>query len=103
MGRRIVVSLRLLLIGSILGAVLGVLAGACGRGQAVPSSPTTSITVCSFVVLAIPVFVLAVLLKIGALDVQRRGRANALRVHRRVHPGPGRRLLDARSSTGCST
>lgn len=66
MGRRIAVSLRLLLIGTILGGVLGVLAGAWGAiRQYKPSDQAT--TLLSFVVLSTPVFVLAIVLEIAAV------------------------------------
>jgi peptide/nickel transport system permease protein len=68
MGRRMGVSLRLLLIGSILGGVLGVAVGAI---SAVKQYRLTdhSVTLISFVILSTPVFLLAVLLKIGALHL----------------------------------
>jgi peptide/nickel transport system permease protein len=68
LGRRIWVSLRLLLIGSVLGCVLGVLVGAHGAVRQYRLSDRVS-TLGSFVVMAVPVFVLAVLLKIGAHQV----------------------------------
>jgi ABC-type dipeptide/oligopeptide/nickel transport system permease component len=64
MGRRIWVSLRLLLIGTVLGCVLGVLIGAYGAVRQYRLGDRLS-TLGSFVVLAVPVFVLAVLLQIG--------------------------------------
>ncbi|MEY2397298.1 MAG: glutathione transport system permease protein [Actinomycetota bacterium] len=68
MGRRMGVTLRLLLIGSVIGGVLGV---ALGVVSAVKQYQFTdySATIASFVVLSIPVFLLAVLLKVGALNV----------------------------------
>ena len=66
MGRRIGVSLRLLLIATIVGGVLGVLAGAWGAiRQYRPSDH--AITLLSFVILSTPVFVLAVVLQIAAV------------------------------------
>jgi peptide/nickel transport system permease protein len=66
MRRRIGVSLRLLLIGTIVGGVLGVLVGAWGAiRQYQPSDH--AITLLSFVVLSTPVFVLAVVLEIVAV------------------------------------
>jgi peptide/nickel transport system permease protein len=62
LGRRMWVSLRLVLIGSILGTLLGVAAGAYGAVKQYHLSDRL-ITVFSFVVLSIPVVVLAVLLK----------------------------------------
>jgi peptide/nickel transport system permease protein len=61
-GRRIFVSLRLLLIGSILGTLLGVAAGAYGAVKQY-RIPDRLLTLFSFVVLSIPVVVLAVLYK----------------------------------------
>ncbi len=66
MGRRIGVSLRLLLIATILGGVLGVLAGAWGAIRQYRFSDH-AVTLLSFVILSIPVFVLAVLLQIAAV------------------------------------
>jgi peptide/nickel transport system permease protein len=66
MRRRIGVSLRLLLIATIVGGVLGVLVGAWGAiRQYRPSDH--AITLLSFVVLSTPVFVLAVVLEIVAV------------------------------------
>lgn len=66
MGRRIGVSLRLLLIATIVGGVLGVLVGAWGAiRQYRPSDH--AITLLSFVILSTPVFVLAVVLEILAV------------------------------------
>jgi peptide/nickel transport system permease protein len=68
MGRRIGVSLRLLLIGSILGGLFGVIAGViCAVKQYKLSDH--AITLASFVILSIPVFLLAVLLKFAGLQV----------------------------------
>ncbi|MGH8934111.1 MAG: ABC transporter permease [Egibacteraceae bacterium] len=68
MGRRIGVSLRLLAIGSILGGLGGVVAGViCAVKQYKLSD--YAITLVSFLVLSTPVFLLAVLLKFGALNV----------------------------------
>jgi len=66
MGRRIGVSLRLLLIATILGGVLGVLAGAWGAIRQYHVSDH-AITLLSFVILSTPVFVLAVVLEIAAV------------------------------------
>ncbi|MGH8906882.1 MAG: ABC transporter permease [Egibacteraceae bacterium] len=68
MGRRIGVSLRLLLVGTILGGVFGVLAGVvCAVKQYKLSDH--AITLISFLILATPVFLLGVLLKFGGLNV----------------------------------
>lgn len=66
MGRRIAVSLRLLLIGTIVGGVLGVLAGAWGAIRQYRVSDH-AMTLLSFAILSTPVFVLAVVLEIGAV------------------------------------
>lgn len=68
MGRRIAVSLRLLLIGTILGGILGVAAGAWGAIRQYHTSDH-AITLLSFVTLSIPVFVLAVILEVMAIGV----------------------------------
>ncbi|GGV13011.1 peptide ABC transporter permease [Kitasatospora herbaricolor] len=64
--RRVQVSLRLLLIGSVLGVLLGVAGGAW---SAVKQYRITdgALTVVSFVLLSTPVFLLALLLKNGAI------------------------------------
>jgi peptide/nickel transport system permease protein len=68
MVRRMGVSLRLLLIGSILGSVFGVLAGmVCAVKQYKLSD--YAITFISFLILSTPVFLLAVLLKFGGLTI----------------------------------
>ena len=65
MKRRMGVSLRLLLIGSILGAILGVGLGVIGAVK--QYSPTDHLsTAWAFVILSTPVFVMALLLKLGA-------------------------------------
>lgn len=66
MGRRIGVSLRLLLIGTIVGGVLGVLAGAWGAIRQYRFSDHV-LTLSSFLILSTPVFVLAVVLEILAV------------------------------------
>ena len=67
MGRRIGVSLRLLLLGSIVGAVFGVLLGVWGALKQYKPSDRIA-TIFSFVMLATPVFVLATVLKYGAVQ-----------------------------------
>lgn len=68
MGRRIGVSLRLLLIGSVLSVIFGVLLGVFGAlRQYKPSDHVISTT--SFILLSTPVFLLAVLIKAGAIDL----------------------------------
>ncbi|MER6349267.1 ABC transporter permease [Streptomyces sp. NPDC001595] len=67
-GRRAGVTARLLLVGTVVGTVLGVLAGvwaAVRRGRL----PDRALTVFSFAVLAVPPFVLGLLLQAGALGV----------------------------------
>jgi peptide/nickel transport system permease protein len=68
MGRRIGVSLRLLLLGTVFGCALGVLLGALGAVRQYRLSDHT-LTVTSFLVLSIPVPVLAVLLTLGAVKL----------------------------------
>lgn len=58
-------SLRLLIVGSILGAVFGIILGVWGAIRQYRTSDQV-ITYASFTVLATPVFVIAVLLMIGA-------------------------------------
>ncbi|MFG2822951.1 ABC transporter permease [Kitasatospora sp. NPDC048365] len=65
-GRRIWVSLRLLLLGSLLGMVLGVAAGAFGAVRQYRFSDR-ALTVLSFVLLSMPVFLVALFLKNGAI------------------------------------
>ncbi|MFD0572219.1 ABC transporter permease [Kitasatospora gansuensis] len=65
-GRRIWVSLRLLLVGSLLGMVLGVAVGAWGAVRQYRFSDRAT-TLTSFVLLSTPVFLLALLLKNGAI------------------------------------
>jgi peptide/nickel transport system permease protein len=60
--RRAWVSLRLLLLGAILGSLIGVAAGAYGAVKQY-RAPDHAMTVSSFVILSIPVVVLAVFLK----------------------------------------
>ncbi|WP_406235204.1 ABC transporter permease [Nocardia sp. NBC_01009] len=66
--RRVAVSLRLLIIGSLVGTVLGVLIGAAGAIRQYKFSDYFT-TVVSLLVLSTPVFLLATLLKYGALEV----------------------------------
>lgn len=68
MVRRIGVSLRLLLLATVVGGVLGVLAGAWGAVRQHRFSDR-AVTLLSFVVLSTPVFVIAVLLEIAAVGV----------------------------------
>jgi peptide/nickel transport system permease protein len=66
--RRIGVSLRLLVIGSVLGTVIGVAVGAWGAIRQYRLSDRV-ITVTSLLVLSAPTFVIALLLILGALRV----------------------------------
>jgi peptide/nickel transport system permease protein len=68
LGRRIGVSLRLLLIATIIGGFLGVLAGAWGAIRQYELSDH-AVTMLSFVILSVPVFVLAVVLEIAAVGI----------------------------------
>jgi peptide/nickel transport system permease protein len=65
MGRRAGVTVRLLLIGTLVGVVLGVALGAYGAARQYGAGDRLA-TVASFAVLATPVFVLAMLLQLGA-------------------------------------
>ncbi|BAH53699.1 ABC transporter permease [Rhodococcus opacus] len=68
LGRRILVSMRLLILGSVIGAVLGVLIGAAGAIRQYKFSDYFS-TVVSLLILSAPVFLVATLLKYGALQI----------------------------------
>ncbi|MFJ4656110.1 ABC transporter permease [Nocardia sp. NPDC088792] len=68
LGRRIGVSLRLLVVGSIVGTVLGVLIGAANAVRQYKFSDYFS-TVVSLLLLSTPIFLLATLLKYGALEI----------------------------------
>ncbi|MEV0999291.1 ABC transporter permease [Nonomuraea sp. NPDC050202] len=70
MGRRIMVSARLLLIGTLLGFAVGVALGAFSAVKQYKLSDRL-IGVSSFVIMAIPVFVLATLLAIGTYNLNR--------------------------------
>ncbi|MBF6192156.1 ABC transporter permease [Nocardia implantans] len=66
--RRVAVSLRLLIVGSLVGTVLGVLIGAAGAIRQYKFSDYFT-TVVSLLILSTPVFLLATLLKYGALEI----------------------------------
>ena len=68
LGRRILVSMRLLILGSVIGAVLGVLIGAAGAIRQYKFSDYFT-TVLSLLILSAPVFLVATLLKYGALQI----------------------------------
>ncbi len=65
LGRRILVTLRLLAVGTLIGAVLGVVAGAYSAVKQYRISDRT-ITVLSYITLAVPIFVLAIFLEVLA-------------------------------------
>ncbi|TSE00754.1 ABC transporter permease [Skermania sp. ID1734] len=67
LGRRIWTSLKLLLLGSIIGAVVGVLVGAAGAIRQYKLSDYVT-TILSLVILSTPVFLVATILKYGALE-----------------------------------
>ena len=70
-GRRIWVSLRVLLLGSIIGSVLGVIAGVVSAvRQYKPFDRYFSIA--SYIFLSAPVFLIALLLKFGAINLNDR-------------------------------
>lgn len=68
LGRRVGVSLRLLIIGSLVGTFLGVLIGAASAIRQYKFSDYFA-TVISLLILSTPVFLLATLLKFGALEI----------------------------------
>ncbi|GGN88844.1 ABC transporter permease [Nocardia rhizosphaerihabitans] len=68
LGRRVAVSLRLLILGSVIGTILGVLIGAAGAIRQYRFSDYLT-TVFSLLIISTPVFLLATLLKYGALQV----------------------------------
>ncbi|MFC8047365.1 ABC transporter permease [Nocardia sp. NPDC057353] len=68
LGRRALVSLRLLIVGSIIGTVLGVLIGAAGAIRQYKFSDYFT-TIVSLLILSTPIFLLATLLKYGALQI----------------------------------
>jgi peptide/nickel transport system permease protein len=71
MWRRMGVSVRLLLIGSILGGVFGVSIGALAAIRQYKISDYVT-TFSSFFILSIPVFLLAVLLQVAAISINKR-------------------------------
>lgn len=70
MGRRMWVSGQLLLVGTILGGLIGILAGAWSAVKQYRISDHL-LTNGSFVVLSIPVFVLAILFQLGAVKLNK--------------------------------
>ncbi|MEZ0075613.1 ABC transporter permease [Planotetraspora sp. GP83] len=86
MGRRMGVSLRLLLLGVVLGSVTGVLVGAYSAlRQYRPVD--RSITVLSFAVLATPTFVLGTALSIAATWVNQRAGTKIFSISGEATPG----------------
>lgn len=77
LGRRVGVSLRLFLIGTALGVVLGVLAGVVSAIRQYRVADYV-ITIGSFVILSVPVFLLGLLLKQGALEINQGVGSNIL-------------------------
>ena len=68
LGRRIGVSLQLLVLGSIIGAVVGVLVGAASAIRQYKFSDYFA-TAVSLLILSTPVFLMATLLKFGAIEI----------------------------------
>ncbi len=88
MWRRMGVSLRLLLIGSILGALVGVAVGVGGAVKQYKAFDHVT-TATSFLILATPVFLLAVLLKYGAVNLNATVGTNLLYYVGEFNPGRG--------------
>ncbi|MEY9931961.1 peptide/nickel transport system permease protein [Catenulispora sp. GP43] len=86
MGRRVGVTLRLVLVGTITGALVGVALGFIGAiRQYRPSDH--AITFLSFLVLSTPVFLLAVLLKIGTVKINQAAGTTLLPYTNETTPG----------------
>lgn len=68
LGRRLGVSLRLLIVGTVLGTLVGIAAGAWTAVRQYRFSDR-AVTLLSFLLLSTPTFLLAVLLKIGAIKL----------------------------------
>jgi glutathione transport system permease protein len=86
MRRRMGVSLRLLLIGSLLGGLIGVGVGVLGAVRQYRLTDHLT-AVLSFVILSTPVFLLAVLLKLGALTLNQATGAQVLDYTGEYTPG----------------
>lgn len=86
MARRIGVSLRLLIVATVLGGLFGVLAGASGAMNQHRFSDR-AVTLLSFLVLSIPVFVLAVLFEIVAVGFNTAVGANVFAYTGEFTPG----------------
>lgn len=67
-GRRVGVSLRLLLAGTIIGTAIGILVGVWGAVRQYRFSDR-AITTLSFVILSMPTFLIAILLKLGTIKL----------------------------------
>ncbi|EDY42918.1 ABC transporter permease [Streptomyces sp. SPB074] len=92
LGRRIGVSLRLLLVGTVLGTLGGVLAGAWTAVRQYRLSDRV-VTLVSFLLLSTPTFLLAVLLKIGAIKLNSVLGTDLIRFTGERDPGPHPGLL----------
>ena len=86
-------SLRLLVIGTILGAIFGVALGVWGAVRQYQASDQI-VTYASFTILATPVFVIGVVLMIVATDVNQAVGHERHQLHRPVHRRPTGRVLD---------
>jgi peptide/nickel transport system permease protein len=87
-GRRIGVSLRLLVIGTLLGIGAGILAGVWGAVRQYRASDRV-MTVLSLVLLSMPTFLIAVLLKIGALALNEAAGHQVIAFTGEASPGIG--------------
>ena len=94
------VSLRLLLVGSILSVVIGVLVGVYSALHQYKRSDHT-ISVISFILLSTPIFLLATMLKLGAIKL-----GDNYGIHipdvQRVRPGAGRQHRGPRAAPGAA-
>jgi len=77
-GRRVGVSVRLLLIGTLLGTAIGIVVGAWGAVRQYRFSDR-AITTLSFVILSMPTFLIAILLKIGAIKINSAAGSNVIK------------------------
>ncbi len=97
LGRRIGVSLRLFLLGTVVGVALGVIVGVAGAIRQYKVSDYAA-TLFSFVVLSTPVFLLALVLKYGALEFNSQVGSQVLAFTGETAPGfrgsAGAELLD---------
>jgi peptide/nickel transport system permease protein len=88
MPRRMGVSLRLLLLGSLLGALFGVALGVISAVKQYQFTDHFGTTL-SFIILSTPVFLLAVLLKVGAFNVNQQAGHNVFYYVGEATPGLG--------------